>query len=106
MVQKEGKAKIPAAWPTTGIIRVTQLAGTIESLSKAVQSVEAGALSVHLDKDFDATGAKQYTLIHLPAAALVDGALDLSGQNEVSCVFDEIRETGTTVALAGLTIWL
>ena len=105
IVQKEGRCKIPTTWPASGIIRMTHLSGTPECLAKAVQSTAAGKLSVHLNNDYEDAGAKVYTLITLSAAALVDGAINLMSENEVSCVFDEIRETGTSIALSALTIW-
>jgi hypothetical protein len=106
MVQKEGKAKIPTTWPSNGIVRVTHLSGSPECLAKAVQSTAAGILVVHLNNDYDAAGAKVYTLVALTAAALVNGALDLASAYEVPCVFDEIRSTGTTIALSALTVWI
>jgi hypothetical protein len=106
IVQKEGKAKIPAAWPSNGIVRITHLSGAQECLAKSVQSVSAGLLSVHLNKDFDAAGNKVYTLIPITASPLVSGNINLMSEYEVPCVFDEIRETDTTIALADLTVWI
>jgi hypothetical protein len=106
MVQKEGIAKIPASWPSSGIVRITNLSGTTECLAKSAQSTETGVLMVHLNKNFDAAGAKVYTAVPLTAAALVGGNVNLLSEYEVPCIFDEILETGTTVTLASLTIWI
>jgi len=104
--QKEGYALIPAAWPPSGTVRVTNLAGTDECLAKSIQSTAAGTVVVHLHKNYDSTGAKVYTAITLTAAPLVSGNVDLASVNEVACAFDEIREEGTTIALSALTVWI
>lgn len=105
-VQKEGYALIPAVWPAGGIVRVTHLSGATECLAKSVQSTETGVLMVHLNKNFDAAGAKIYSPVPLTAAPPIGGNVDLISANEVPCVFDEFLETGTTIALSALTVWI
>lgn len=104
-VQKEGKALIPSEWPATGVIAITDLVGNAK-IAKALQSTASGVVSVHLINDFNEDGTKAYTLVSLTAEALVSGGLVLNSANEVPCAFDEIRETGTTITLSALTVWI
>jgi hypothetical protein len=105
-VQKEGKSLIPSTWPANGIIRVKHLSGSTECLAKSIQSTATGVVSVHLQNDYNSDGSKAYTLVSLTAEALVGSALVLNSANEVPCVFDEILQTGTDIALSALTIWI
>lgn len=104
-IQKEGKALIPAEWPSSGIVEITDLAGK-SKIAKAIQSTSAGMVSVHLLNDYDGNGVKAWTLVSLTAEALVTGGLVLNSANEVPCAFDEIRSTGTTITLSALTVWI
>lgn len=101
IVQKAGHADIPSVWPTAGVVKIVNKEGVPEQ-AKAIQSASGGNVYVHLVKDTDAAGTKTWTLVTLSAT----NAGDFSGTNEVAAVFDEIRETGTTIPITDLTAWL
>jgi hypothetical protein len=101
IVQKCGSAALPSAWPSDGIVQIVNRAGN-RAVGKAIQSSAAGNVYVHGIDDTDASGVKTYTLITLEATT--EG--NFSGVKEVPFAIDEIRESGTTIALGALTVWI
>ncbi len=56
-------------------------------------STSPGTLMVHYADDYDAAGGKVYT------------ALDLTAAQERGALFDEVKETGTTVVVANVQLY-
>lgn len=80
----------------SGIYAVTNQAG-VASIAKGltVKSGSAGGdLVVHLVDDFDVNGANAYTTLTLAAG------------DRLGFVFDEVKESGTTITLTDVQIWL
>jgi hypothetical protein len=95
-MQPTGHVAGSAITYTSGIYTVSDQKGaaTVAKGLSVASTGSGGNLVVHLVDDYDASGAKVYCTVELVAGA------------RLGVIFDEIKETGTTVTLSELTLWL